>query len=377
LGVNWRIWGHRNTVEKIEDAIDEENYRRLEEDVGNPILKLVKRKIVNKFKRFDIPMSSMRRLEYALADLTRDPFHSFLELHRIRDNPGHKRYGYPSWIAAVEGVYSREREKEDLVQWLIKDNTAEGNPLCLSVCALVGDRGVGKTAIANTVREDPRVLANFDFIVWFPENHEYLLPLRFFNPTEIHTVILETITGETCSLSSLGCSLREQLIDKKLLLILDNIKERNDNRWETFVAPLKVCKKGSKILMTTQKSSTVDAAGNALGAAACVKLQFLSQVGSEDYPESSSRVPSSSLRHNRYPSWISNGVIFGRDRETEQLVQWLMMDTDQDNPFSAYALVGMAGMGKTTLANIVCQDLRVSTNFKAVVWVPVPIDFDT
>jgi len=96
---------------------------------------------------------------------------------------------------------------------------------------------------------------------------------------------------------------------------------------------------------------------------------FVSPV--RDLARAPPNAPAPKIDFEQYPK-----IVFGRDWEKQRLLQWLTNDAAQDNPVSVFAVVGMAGMGKTTLANLVRRDRRVSTNYHAVVWVPVSVDFN-
>ncbi|KQJ86585.1 putative disease resistance protein RGA4 [Brachypodium distachyon] len=69
----------------------------------------------------------------------------------------------------------------------------------------------------------------------------------------------------------------------------------------------------------------------------------------------------------------ATGDVFGRDKEKEQIVHWVTQ-VASSSPISCFAIVGMAGMGKTALAQLVHEDSRVSVNFDYVVWVPQAVD---
>jgi hypothetical protein len=96
-------------------------------------------------------------------------------------------------------------------------------------------------------------------------------------------------------------SLTETLRYRKVLLILDDVwEDRSVEKWQTLVAPLRVCKKGSKILLTTRMQSVVDMTAIAVGAQvkylkidelnendnlSLFKSRLPSQVDSEDYDD--------------------------------------------------------------------------------------------
>ncbi|XP_039128923.1 putative disease resistance protein RGA3 [Dioscorea cayenensis subsp. rotundata] len=68
-------------------------------------------------------------------------------------------------------------------------------------------------------------------------------------------------------------------------------------------------------------------------------------------------------------------VIFGRDEDKEKLVHMLIRDSF-DEKVAVVSIVGMGGLGKTTLAQLVYADERVKNHFKQCIWVCVSNDFD-
>ncbi|KAM4087758.1 hypothetical protein ACB094_07G020100 [Castanea mollissima] len=75
-------------------------------------------------------------------------------------------------------------------------------------------------------------------------------------------------------------------------------------------------------------------------------------------------------------SRVNESVIYGRDEEKEKVIEVLLTNVsdDQDN-LAIYAVWGMGGLGKTTLAQLVYNDVRVEKHFELRIWVCVSDDF--
>ncbi|KAJ1413511.1 P-loop containing nucleoside triphosphate hydrolase [Sesbania bispinosa] len=72
---------------------------------------------------------------------------------------------------------------------------------------------------------------------------------------------------------------------------------------------------------------------------------------------------------------ISEAVIYGRDVDKENIFNWLVSNTENDNnQLSVISIVGMGGLGKTTLAQHLYNDPRMKFEIRA--WVCVSDEFD-
>ncbi|CAN6576057.1 unnamed protein product [Malus baccata var. baccata] len=73
-------------------------------------------------------------------------------------------------------------------------------------------------------------------------------------------------------------------------------------------------------------------------------------------------------------SFVRASEVVGREFEKEELVDRLI--EQGDDPFLVIPVVGMGGIGKTTLAKLVYNDERVVENFELMIWQYVSVDFD-
>ncbi|GLT56956.1 hypothetical protein SLA2020_299680 [Shorea laevis] len=68
--------------------------------------------------------------------------------------------------------------------------------------------------------------------------------------------------------------------------------------------------------------------------------------------------------------------ICGRENEKEAILKMLLTDESKDEPYSVIPIVGMGGLGKTTLARLVYNDEKLKSMFGLKAWVCISEQFD-
>ncbi|KAL7204277.1 hypothetical protein ACSBR2_017363 [Camellia fascicularis] len=76
-------------------------------------------------------------------------------------------------------------------------------------------------------------------------------------------------------------------------------------------------------------------------------------------------------------SFIHEHCIYGRDKEKKGIIDFLLRDESNDSKVGVIPIVGMGGLGKTTLAQMVYNDEVVNKHFDLKAWVCVSDEFDT
>ncbi|KAH7677270.1 P-loop containing nucleoside triphosphate hydrolase protein [Dioscorea alata] len=74
-------------------------------------------------------------------------------------------------------------------------------------------------------------------------------------------------------------------------------------------------------------------------------------------------------------SYVPESEVIGRDKEKEEIVQMLIHDHFEEK-VTVVSIVGMGGLGKTTLAQLIYGDENVKNHFQLCIWVCVSDDFD-
>ncbi|KAF3436957.1 hypothetical protein FNV43_RR19710 [Rhamnella rubrinervis] len=76
-------------------------------------------------------------------------------------------------------------------------------------------------------------------------------------------------------------------------------------------------------------------------------------------------------------SLVEASGVYGRNSEKEAIIKLLLVKNDStENNMSVIPIVGMGGIGKTTLARLIFNDERVKKCFASKVWVSVSYEFD-
>ncbi|XP_049361626.1 putative disease resistance protein RGA1 [Solanum verrucosum] len=163
-------------------------------------------------------------------------------------------------------VYGRDKEENEIVKILI-NNVRDSQKI--SVLPILGMGGLGKTTLAQMVFNDQRVTEHFYPKIWICVSDD-------FDEKRLIKAIVESIEGKSHSdmdLDPLQKKLQELLNGKRYLLVLDDVWNDDQQKWDNLRAVLKVGASGASVLITTR----LEKVGSIMGTLQPYELSHLSQ----------------------------------------------------------------------------------------------------
>ncbi|XP_007018346.2 PREDICTED: putative disease resistance protein RGA3 [Theobroma cacao] len=154
-------------------------------------------------------------------------------------------------------VIGREEDKENIVEMLLSTTERRANEV-VSVIPLVGLGGLGKTTLAQLVYNDERVMRNFELRMWVCVNDD-------FDVRKILNLMIESATRRRCDdllgMDVLQSQLRDLLVRRRYLLVLDDVWNEDADEWEKLKILLKFGAEGSKVIVTTRSAKVATIMG--------------------------------------------------------------------------------------------------------------------
>ncbi|XP_057524654.1 putative disease resistance RPP13-like protein 1 [Amaranthus tricolor] len=162
-------------------------------------------------------------------------------------------------------LVGRKQEKKELLSFLLSEEAEQNN---LSVVAIVGMGGLGKTTLAKMVYNDDR-LGFFDMKAWIYVSDRF--DILQITKSVIECITLQLYSG-SLELSALQYELSILLKRKKFLLVLDDVWNEKYEEWDCLRAPLALGAKVCKVIVTTRN----DGVTNTMRTAKVIRLKPLS-----------------------------------------------------------------------------------------------------
>ncbi|CAL5029954.1 unnamed protein product [Urochloa decumbens] len=161
-------------------------------------------------------------------------------------------------------MYGRVTEKNSILP-LMTEGTSDG----LLILPIVGIGGIGKTALAQLVYNDPIVKSKFDHRIW-------IWVSRNFNVVQLTMEMLNFVSQECVGITNLA-KLQEILVthvtSKRTLLILDDFWDDIDIcQWNKLLAPLRSGNANDNVVIVTTRKLSI---AKRIGTVEPVKLDEL------------------------------------------------------------------------------------------------------
>ncbi|KAL5562777.1 hypothetical protein UlMin_032524, partial [Ulmus minor] len=159
-----------------------------------------------------------------------------------------------SYLRSLDLVIGRDVDKERVIELLFKPSDN------LSVIPIQGMGGLGKTTLAKFVYNDEGVKTKFDLKMWVCVSED-------FEVRKLVGKILDSATSGfkdkgDMSLDVLQNHLRDELKNRRFLLVLDDVWSDDRTKWNALKGLLMEGSKGSKIIVTTRKESVAELMGD-------------------------------------------------------------------------------------------------------------------
>ncbi|KAJ4760944.1 Disease resistance protein RGA2 [Rhynchospora pubera] len=185
------------------------------------------------------------------------------EALRLTNEDGMRRVGIPSinlsstsHLLSKDGIFGRSHDKEEIIN-LLCSGVLEDDEIKyqLKVIPILGMGGIGKTTVAQMVYNDPFVKSRFDVKAWVYVSSE-------FDIIRLTKEITECVTGKHGN-SFDGFSknqevLLNELVGKRMLLVLDDVWDVTQDDWETFFLPLRAAQV-VRVLATSRNEAVTEA----------------------------------------------------------------------------------------------------------------------
>ncbi|KAL6890569.1 hypothetical protein ACP4OV_008824 [Aristida adscensionis] len=160
--------------------------------------------------------------------------------------PNIRSLRHTSSLVFEGSILGRETDKRKIVEKLL---SREGKNVAtpVSVMAIVGMGGLGKTTLAQLVYNNPRVRQSFD-------RHAWVCVSAHFDVNRITRNIISSLTNESCEYTEfahLQGKLADAIKEERVLLVLDDVWNERRDLWELLCIPMstsRIC----QIIVTTR-----------------------------------------------------------------------------------------------------------------------------
>ncbi|XP_068343536.1 putative disease resistance protein RGA3 [Pyrus communis] len=253
----------RNWVKKLKDVAHDAD--DVLEDINYEVLRRkaeiqnhMKKKVLNFFSLsnpilFRQKMAhKIKNINASLAVLKGDASRIHLVARRVDQTPPPimRNRETDSRFGQSDKIIGREETESDIIKMLMSKNQEKN----LSVMAVVGIGGLGKTTLAKSIFNDDAIRTPFEEKMWVCVS----------DTSDVNSILnrmLESLKSDRTGLTSrqaLLDDLTERLTDKRYILILDDVWNEEENFWREFMDCLSKVNSGpGSVAIVTTRSANV------------------------------------------------------------------------------------------------------------------------
>ncbi|PWA53835.1 disease resistance RPP13-like protein 1 [Artemisia annua] len=239
----------KTVMSEADDLLDEVEYEVLRREVKKRDHTTRKIRCRPSLKKFSFRREMGHKIENIITKLSEINKHALelgLQVEQQIPIPNSLRNETHSYLDEFK-IVGRENDKLQIIE-LLTESTKEEK---LTIIPVVGMGGIGKTTLAKSVYNNPKIQRHFDVKAWV------CVSLKV-NINRLLEMIYESLNGQKCELptrENLITKLREELGSKRYLLVLDDVWDEERTYWDDFRSCVvnMNSQNGNGIIVTTRK----------------------------------------------------------------------------------------------------------------------------
>ncbi|PWA37303.1 LRR and NB-ARC domains-containing disease resistance protein [Artemisia annua] len=239
----------KTVMSEADDLLDEVEYEVLRREVKKRDHTTRKIRCRPSLKKFSFRREMGHKIENIITKLSEINKHALelgLQVEQQIPIPNSLRNETHSYLDEFK-IVGRENDKLQIIE-LLTESTKEEK---LTIIPVVGMGGIGKTTLAKSVYNNPKIQRHFDVKAWV------CVSLKV-NINRLLEMIYESLNGQKCELptrENLITKLREELGSKRYLLVLDDVWDEERTYWDDFRSCVvnMNSQNGNAIIVTTRK----------------------------------------------------------------------------------------------------------------------------
>ncbi|KAL9238563.1 hypothetical protein vseg_012964 [Gypsophila vaccaria] len=154
-------------------------------------------------------------------------------------------------FASEDNIIGRETDKEAIVGMLLGDSMSQNG---VDYVTIVGIGGLGKTALAQLVYNDPMIEKSFEVRLWVCVSDDFVL----------EGIFKKMLGKDGFKIEELQREVRKLIQGKKYLLVLDDVWSESRDEWDNLKSFLNLGGNGCKIVVTSRSKKVAKVVGDDL-----------------------------------------------------------------------------------------------------------------